>query len=80
MPISGLMVTLSADPELAAQARVRIGERGDLEAGELQDRWLPLVADTSDDREARELHRWLETLHGVDQVDVVMVGFEEPNS
>ncbi len=80
MPINGLMVTLSCDSALAADACERIATRPDLERGERQDRWLALVTDTADDREAREVHRWLESLHGVDQVDVILVGFDEPNT
>ena len=80
MPINGLMVTLSSDPGPAARACARIGERVELEPGERQDRWLPVVADTAGDREARELHAWLEKLPGVDQVAVILVGFDEPNS
>lgn len=80
MPINGLMVTLSPHPEQAALACARIAEKPELELGERKDRWLPLVADTRDDREARDLHAWLEGLPGVDQVGVILVGFDEPNS
>lgn len=79
MPINGLMLTLSSDPELAAQAQAQINQHGKLEAGELQDRWLPLVADTADDRQARDVHSWLEQLPGVEQVGVILVGFDETN-
>lgn len=79
MPINGLMVTLSSDPTLAADVCERIDGRAELEPGDRRDRWLPLVADTRDDREARELHRWLENLAGVDQVSVVLWGFDESN-
>ena len=79
MPINGLLVTLSSDPELATEACERIRERSGVEAGERQDRWLPLVADTGDDGEARALHAWLEALRGVDQVGVILVGLDEHN-
>ncbi len=80
MPINGLMVTLSSDAGLAEQACSSMRSRADLELGERRDRWLPLVADTDSDRAARELHGWLEALPGVDQVGVILVGFDEPNS
>ena len=80
MPINGLMVTLSRDSALAGDACDRIARRPELERGERQDRWLPVVADTAGDRQAREVHGWLESLDGVDQVDVILVGFDEPNS
>ena len=77
MPVNGLMVTLSSDPKFAEQTLEEISGRGDLEMGVRQDRWLPLVVDTEGDREARDTHRWLEGLPGVDQVEVILVGFEE---
>lgn len=80
MPINGLMVTLSADAVSASAAQEAMRLRAGLECGERQDRWLPLVTDAQDDREAREMHGWLESLPGVDQVDVILVGFNEPNS
>ncbi len=79
MPINGLMVTLSSDAGLADEACGSMRSREGLELGERQDRWLPLVADTASDREARDLHAWLESLPGVDQVGVILVGFDEPN-
>ena len=80
MPINGLMVTLSADPVSASAAQDAMRLREGLECGECQDRWLPLVTEAQDDREAREMHGWLESLPGVDQVDVILVGFNETNS
>lgn len=79
MPINGLLVTLSSDPELATEACERIRGRAGLESGERQERWLPLVADTGGDREARDLHAWLEALPGVEQVGVILVGLDESN-
>lgn len=80
MPINGLMVTLSADPVSASAAQEAMRLRVGLECGERHERWLPLVTEAQDDREAREMHGWLESLPGVDQVDVILVGFNEPNS
>ncbi len=80
MPINGLMVTLSEDPAAAEAAQTAMRQRRHIACGERQDRWLPLVTEARDDREARELHGWLESLPGVDQVDVILVGFNETNS
>ncbi len=78
MPINGLMVTFSEDPATAAAAHEAMLRREGIECGERQGRWLPLVTEARDDREARDLHGWLETLPGVDQVGVILVGFDEP--
>lgn len=77
MPVNGLMVTLSADPERAARALGMIDGHDGIELGERHDRWLPVAVDTRDDREARALHEWLEGLPGVDQVGVILVAFDE---
>jgi hypothetical protein len=77
MPVNGLMVTLSADPERASWALGMIDGHHGIEAGERHDRWLPVVVETRDDREARMLHEWLEGLPGVDQVGVILVAFDE---
>lgn len=80
MPINGLMVTLSENSASAEKAQEAMRQRAGLELGEAQGRWLPLVADTHDDGEARDVHGWLESLPGVDQVSVILVGFNETNS
>jgi hypothetical protein len=77
MPVNGLMVTLSADPERASQALGMIDGHDGLELGERHDRWLAVVAETRDDHEARALHQWLEGLPGVDQVGVILVAFDD---
>lgn len=76
MPVSGLVLTLSADPELSAQAISQLKARPELAPGELQDRWLPVAMETHDDAESRQLHDWLHALSGVEFVDVVYVNFE----
>lgn len=77
MPVNGLMVTLSSDPECAFSALCTIGDHGGFELGDRQDRWLPVVMDARDNREARSLHGWLEGVAGVEQVDVILVAFDE---
>lgn len=77
MPVNGLMVTLSTDPERASHALGMIGGHDGIELGERHDRWLAVVAETRDDHEARTLHQWLEDLPGVDQVGVILVAFDE---
>lgn len=78
MPVNGLLLTLSPDPGLADSARSRIAARPEASLGDAWDRWQPLVADTPDVRAAHDFHEWLEALPGVEQVDVIYVGFDEP--
>ena len=80
MPVNGLLLTLSADPALADAARATISTRPEAVQGETQDRWQPLAVDTPDVKAAHDFHEWLEALPGVEQVDVIYVGFDEPSS
>jgi hypothetical protein len=77
MITSGLVITLSADATLAAQAVASVGARFEFTADECQDRWLPVAMEARDDAESRALHDWLQALPGVEYVDVVSVNFEE---
>jgi hypothetical protein len=76
MITSGLVITLSADAALAAQAIAHVGARPEFTPGERNDRWLPAAMEARDDSTSRELHDWLHALPGVDYVDVVYVNFE----
>lgn len=79
MPVNGLMVTLSADLDRASRALDLIDSQDRIERGDRHERWLPVVVDSRDENEARELHRWLENLTGVDRVDVILVTIDENN-
>jgi hypothetical protein len=76
MITSGLVITLSAEANLAAQAIAQVGARPEFTPGERTDRWLPVAMESGDDAESRDLHDWLGTLPGVEYVDVVSVNFE----
>lgn len=76
MPISGLVLTLSADPALAAAATAALDARPEITPGAARERWLPVALDANDDTESRALHDWLQALPGVEFVDVVYVNFE----
>ena len=78
MPVNGLLVKLSLDPLLADAALAGISKRPDAMLGDAQDRWQPIAADTPDVIAAHDFHEWLESLPGVEQVDVIYVGFDEP--
>jgi hypothetical protein len=77
MPISGLIITLNADAELAAQAVASVSTRPEFMPGERNTRWLPVAMEARDDAESRDLHDWLNALPGVDFVDVAYVNFDE---
>lgn len=68
--ISGLVITLTADRALADDAVRVIAEHEALEVSERVDRWLPVSLEADD---ARPVHDWLESLEGVEMVDVVFV-------
>ena len=76
MITSGLVITLSSDATLAAQAIAKLGARPEFTLGERNDRWLPMAMEARDDVESRERHDWLHALPGVEFVDVVSVNFE----
>lgn len=76
MPISGLILTLNADAELAAQAVASLSTRAEFMPGERNARWLPVAMEARDDAASRDLHDWLNALPGVAFVDVVYVNFD----
>ena len=59
MITSGLVVTLSSDAALAAQAASAIAGRVEFTVGERSDRWLPVAMEARDDAQSRELHDWI---------------------
>ena len=77
MIISGLILSLSADETLAAQAVAMVSTRAEFLPGERNARWLPVAMEARDDAESRDLHDWLHALPGVDFVEVAYVNFEE---
>ncbi len=80
MPVNGLMLTLTADKSSVARVVETIQARPEIELGELQDRWLPLVVDAPDQRGSRDVHAWLESLPGVETVDVILAGLDHEAS
>ena len=65
-----LAVRLHEDANLRDAALAVLKTRADLQLGNLQDLWLPLVAETLS---PTELHAWLESLPGVISVYVAFV-------
>ena len=77
MITSGLVVTLSSDAALAAQATAKIAGRVEFTLAERSDRWLPVAMEARDDAQSRELHDWIGSLPGVEYLDVTSVHFHE---
>lgn len=80
MPVNGLMLTLTAGESSVLRVLETIRARPEVELGELQDRWLPLVIEAPDERGSRDVHAWLESLPGVETVDVILVGLDHETS
>lgn len=68
--VISLVLRLSDDGVARQAVRAALRKRGDVEAGDQRDCWLPVVAETS---QPQELHAWLESLPGVMFVDVTFV-------
>jgi len=77
MIISGLLLTLSEDAQLADRVEAALRSRPEFTLAERSQRWLPVVIEVENVRASRDLHDWLNALPGVEFVDVVQVNFED---
>jgi hypothetical protein len=78
MPISSLVLTLDASPELRALALSEFARDPRITVGPpLEERWLPVVTETASLAEGEALAESLREQPGVSFVDVVMVDFSE---
>lgn len=81
MPISGLAITLSAEPAARQAAVDALRNHPAITLGEFDSYRLPIVVETATSDDDREVWRWLQELHGVLVVDVACVHFtDEPNA
>ena len=80
MPVAGLSLTLNQDEALASAAVAQLYSRDEVQLGEMDGRYIAAVTDTPDPAGSRDLHRWIESLPGIDFTDVVYVGFDEQRS
>lgn len=78
MPVNGLLVTLTSDYRRAEAVRTVLSSRSEVLLSPAYDRWQPLAVDMPDVKSAHDFHEWLEALPGVEQVDVIYVGFDQP--
>lgn len=72
--LTSLVVTLSPDPEVTARVQSEIASHESISAAPMEGHYLPIVIE---DVDARSIHRWLESLPGVLNVDVVFCSTEE---
>ncbi|WNG59501.1 hypothetical protein F0U59_35915 [Archangium gephyra] len=78
MPISSLVLTLDASPELRARALREVARDPRITLGPpLEECWLPVVTETGSLPEGEALAESLRDVPGVSFVDVVMVDFSE---
>jgi nitrate reductase NapAB chaperone NapD len=77
MPVSGLVVSFSDQPDLREKAMDAIRDDSRIEIGVTKSQRMAIVIDTPSSDEDKQLWGWLNSLPGVVFVDVVMVGFEE---
>lgn len=75
MTISGLVVTLSDEPDARSEALSHIARDCRLTTGELVRNRLPLVAETDDEREGEALVDALLDVPGIRFVDLISVHF-----
>ena len=78
MPVSGLVISLSEEPDLQAEALAAIGYRSEITMGVLEANQLAVVLDTPSSHQDKLLWQWLNSLPGVSLVEVAFVGFETP--
>ena len=77
MPVSGLVVSLSDEPQPRAEALDVIGREPRITVGVLEANRLAIVLDTASSEEDRQLWTWLGSLPGVSFVEVAFVGFDQ---
>ena len=77
MPISGLVLSLTADARLDDLV-AELGHDPHIDVGTASRRRLPLVLDTADPGEDRALWEWIRSRSGVIHVDVTFIHFDEP--
>lgn len=78
MAVSGLIVTLTEDAELAAAALRAISRDARFTLNEaVVDRRVAVVLDTPDPTADRAANDWLRALRGVEFVDVVLVYLDD---
>ncbi len=76
MPVSGLVLILSEDESTHAATLQAIGDDPRVEVGPRQGRRVAVVVDTDSSDEDKVVWHRLQSLAGVDLVELTFVGFE----
>ena len=76
MPISGLVIGLSNQPDQVALTHRALTRDPRLTVGAGRDRRLPVVTETSSPEEDRALQRWITALPAVTSLDIAFIGFD----
>jgi hypothetical protein len=77
MPISGLVVTLAELEVRRAAALTALADHPLITIGPQAGSRLPIVVETANEDIDRDIWEWLQSLPGVEQVDVAMIHFEK---
>ena len=78
MPVSGLVVSLSDEPNPRVAALVVIGREPRITVGVSAGNRLAIVLDTDSSEQDKQLWDWLDSLPGVSFLEVAFVGFDQP--
>jgi len=78
MPVSGLVLTLDADPNHARAALAALRADDCIDVGVPVGPRLPVVTDTPDAHADRRLQDRIRSICGVEYIDVVFVHFDAP--
>lgn len=80
MPVSGLVVSLSQDPQLRAEAIDAINREPNITVGVREGNRLAIVLDTDSSQEDRQIWDRLDSHPGVVLLEVAFVGFDPQGS
>ncbi|MEZ6093423.1 MAG: hypothetical protein R3C03_04175 [Pirellulaceae bacterium] len=76
--ISSVIATFDCDLETLERTKHQIDRNDSCESGELiENRKLPIVVEAIDNQEMETTTRWLQSLDGIEFVDVVFVSLEK---
>ena len=78
MPTNGLLVNLADDKDAADDAVAQMRARQQIELGERNERYLPIVVESQGVKDSHDVHEWIERLPGVIAVEVVFASVDEP--
>jgi len=76
MPISGIILTLTADPDRRAVAMASLERHAMIEVGEERGLRRAVVVDSPDEETDRSVWQWLHEIDGVTFVELVSVYFD----